>query len=144
MRPCSLPCGVPWRVGTESGASPAAEDPATEGEPGDSTDPLSEGAASAAAERAEEETRATAPERRPLSPAEEGDDLLEMFPLGSDAPPLPARLTGRFGAVQLEDPNLSSALSQVAVVDGQSVQGVRPLTHPFFAIKNQLLYQGGD
>ncbi|KAK0132837.1 hypothetical protein N1851_032052 [Merluccius polli] len=95
-----------------------------EGEPGDSTDPLSEGAASAAAERAEEESRATGPERRPLSPAEEGDDLLEMFPLGSDAPPLPARLTGRFGVAQLEDPNLASALSQVAVVDGQPVQGL--------------------
>ena len=113
-------------------------------DPDGSTDPLSDGAASAAAERAEEETPIAAPEERPPSPtplSEEENNLIEMFPLGSDGPLMPTRLTGRFGAAQLEDPNLASALSQVAVVDGKPVNGVRPLTHPFFAIKNKLLYR---
>ena len=107
-------------------------------------DGSTDGAASAAAERAEEETPIAAPEERPPSPtplSEEENNLIEMFPLGSDSPLMPTQLTGRFGAAQLEDPNLASALSQVAVVDGKPVNGVRPLTHPFFAIKNKLLYR---
>jgi len=66
-----------------------------------------------------------------------------MFPLNpaADVGPLAEPLAGRFGSAQLEDVNLTSALQQVSVVDGQLIEGVRQLVFPHFAIKNALLYQ---
>ncbi|CAL8341709.1 unnamed protein product [Gadus morhua 'NCC'] len=46
-----------------------------------------------------------------------------LFPMDHEATPEPASLSGRFGTAQLEDPNLTSALQQVTVVDGKAIEG---------------------
>ena len=108
-------------------------------DPQASTDPLAEEESSA--DRAEEEAGYVENEGPPQG-AEEAD-LGDLFPLNpaADVPPLAEPLAGRFGSAQLEDPNLARALQQVAVVDGQLINGVRQITYPHFAIKNALLYQ---
>ena len=85
----------------------------------------------------------------PLSGSDAGDTGQEageasmdnLFPMDHEATPEPASLSGRFGTAQLEDPNLTSALQQVTVVDGKAIEGVGLITYPHFAIKNKLLYQ---
>ena len=85
----------------------------------------------------------------PLSGSDAGDtgheageeSMDNLFPMDHEATPEPASLSGRFGTAQLEDPNLTSALQQVTVVDGKAIEGVGLITYPHFAIKNKLLYQ---
>ena len=85
----------------------------------------------------------------PLSGSDAGDTGQEageasmdnLFLMDHEATPEPASLSGRFGTAQLEDPNLTSALQQVTVVDGKAIEGVGLITYPHFAIKNKLLYQ---
>lgn len=54
--------------------------------------------------------------------------------------PEPTSLARCFGTAQL-DPNLINTQQQVAAVDGRPIEGVNKVTYPYFAIKNQLLYQ---
>ncbi|CAL8255780.1 unnamed protein product [Arctogadus glacialis] len=68
----------------------------------------------------------------PLSGSDAGDtgqeageaSMYNLFPMDHEARPEPASLSGRFGTAQLEDPNLTSALQQVTVVDGKAINGV--------------------
>ncbi|KAJ8410081.1 hypothetical protein AAFF_G00211220 [Aldrovandia affinis] len=54
---------------------------------------------------------------------EEEEGLSDLFLMDQEATPGPAPLAGCFGMAQLEDPNLTSALQQVSVVDGQLMDG---------------------
>ncbi|CAL8371008.1 unnamed protein product [Arctogadus glacialis] len=74
----------------------------------------------------------------PLSGSDAGDTGQEageasmdnLFPMDHEARPEPASLSGRFGTAQLEDPNLTSALQQVTVVDGKAIEGATSETGP--------------
>ncbi|KAJ8401630.1 hypothetical protein AAFF_G00379470 [Aldrovandia affinis] len=66
----------------------------------------------------------------PEEAEEEEEGLGDLFPMDQEATPGPAPLAGRFGTAQLEDPNLTSALQQVSVVDGRLMDGVAEKIEP--------------